>query len=66
MLDLNAIELALSGNYLIHGITQTSMSFQGHNYSLLCDITVFNSAFPFIFFCIINNVKVYGCNFTKA
>ena len=49
ILDLNAIELALSGNYLIHGITQTNMSFQGHNYSPLCDSAVFNSAFPFIF-----------------
>ena len=66
ILDLNAIELALSGNYLIHGITQTNMSFQGHNYSPLCDIAVFNGAFPFIFFCKTYNDKVYGCNFTKA
>ena len=65
ILDLNAIELALSGNYLIHGITQTNMSFQGHNYSLLYDIAVFNSAFPFIFFAKFT-MRVYGCNFTKA
>ena len=65
ILHLNAIELALSGNYLIHGITQTNMSFQGHNYSLLCDIAVFNSAFPFIFFAKFTMRKFMGAILQK-
>ena len=65
ILDFNAIDLALSGNYLIHGITQTKMSFQGHNYSPLCDIAVFNSAIPFIFFAKLTMAKFMGAILQK-
>ena len=65
ILDLNAIDLALSGNYLIHGITQTNMSFQGHNYLPLCDIAVFNSAIPFIFFAKLTMTKFMGAILQK-
>ena len=65
ILDLNAIDLALSGNYLIHGITQTNMSFQGHNYSPLCATAVFNSAISFIFFAKLTMTKFMGAILQK-